>query len=560
MKPLTLSKKIYLSFGVLCVGITALGVVSMIRINDLNDNTAYFAQAIVPSLTSIDKISIYMSDLRRYQFALLGEVRDPSPDYDKINNYTLATTDISNKINNEFINYSKNLNGKYIDRFNTKEEELASYNRLDQMWENYQEISKNFSDEISKNDNKSAKKTLNTTLKIFIKTKMVFDEIRQTNEKMIKSANDMSTKMFYDTLYLVASILAVALALSIGICITLMRNINNSLALISRSTQGVSNGILIPDELCQAIDTGKFADDDIGALANSVKMMKINLGKLVIDIIESTDSLSSASSSMQEVSKRTELGMNSQEQELELLSSAMNEMQCTLQEVAENTENASTSANEASKLSNKGRAVVGHTVDDIRVVSTDIDSASEIIAKLEQDCAEITVVLDVIKGIADQTNLLALNAAIEAARAGENGRGFAVVADEVRTLARRTQDSTATINDIIVQLQGRSKEANSAITQSKVRMDSCVAKSIEAEDNIANVTDSIANISDRNTQIAAATVEQSSVAEELNSSIIKIKDVSSAVYDDLGHAEQASNALSDLVTGLTKLTNQFTVK
>lgn len=501
-----------------------------------------------------------MSDLRRYQFALLGEVRDPSPDYDKINNYTLATTDISNKITNEFINYSKNLNGKYIDRFNTKDEELASYNRLDQMWQNYQEISKNFSDEISKNDNKSAKKTLNTTLKIFIKTKMVFDEIRQTNEKMIKSANDMSTKMFYDTLYLVASILAVALVLSIGICIALMRNINNSLALISRSTQGVSNGILIPDELCQAIDTGKFADDDIGALANSVKVMKINLSKLVIDIIESTDSLSSASSSMQEVSKRTELGMNSQEQELELLSSAMNEMQCTLQEVAENTENASTSANEASKLSNKGRAVVGHTVDDIRVVSTDIDSASEIIAKLEQDCAEITVVLDVIKGIADQTNLLALNAAIEAARAGENGRGFAVVADEVRTLARRTQDSTATINDIIVQLQGRSKEANSAITQSKVRMDSCVAKSIEAEDNIANVTDSIANISDRNTQIAAATVEQSSVAEELNSSIIKIKDVSSAVYDDLGHAEQASNALSDLVTGLTKLTNQFTVK
>ncbi|PSU94294.1 hypothetical protein C0W35_09600 [Photobacterium kishitanii] len=560
MKPLTLSKKIYLSFGVLCVGITTLGVVSMIRINDINNNTASFSQAIVPSITSIDSISTNMADFRRVQFAILGDIMDTTPSEDDLNDDIQAASNLANKISAEFIHYRKNLNGKYVDRFNTKDEELANYEKLNSLWLSYQKNSTQFSSYISNKDIKSAKDSLNGTLNIFEKAKTVVNELRKTNEQMIKSANDMSTDMYYNTLYLVASILTVALALSIGVCITLMRNINNSLALISRSTQGVSNGILIPDELCQAIDTGKFADDDIGALANSVKVMKINLSKLVIDIIESTDSLSSASSSMQEVSKRTELGMNSQEQELELLSSAMNEMQCTLQEVAENTENASTSANEASKLSNEGRAVVGHTVDDIRVVSTDIDSASEIIAKLEQDCAEITVVLDVIKGIADQTNLLALNAAIEAARAGENGRGFAVVADEVRTLARRTQDSTATINDIIVQLQGRSKEANSAITQSKVRMDSCVAKSIEAEDNIANVTDSIANISDRNTQIAAATVEQSSVAEELNSSIIKIKDVSSAVYDDLGHAEQASNALSNLVTGLTKLTNQFTVK
>ncbi|WP_256385120.1 methyl-accepting chemotaxis protein [Photobacterium toruni] len=560
MKPLTLSKKIYLSFGILCIGTIALGTVSMIRISDISDNTASFSQAIVPSITSIDKISTNMADFRRVQFAILGDIMDTSPDEEDLNDDILAARDLANSISAEFIHYRKNLDGKYVNRFNTKDEELANYEKLYNLWLNYKKISTQFSTSISNKDIRSAKDTLNGTLNTFEQVKISLKKLRNTNEKMIKSATNMSTTMYSNTLWLIASILIASLALSIGVCITLMKNINNSLAMISRATKGVSNGILIPDELCRFIDTGMFADDDIGALANSVKKMKMDLKDLVIDIIESTDSLSNASSSLQEVSKRTELGMNSQEQELELLSSAMNEMQCTLQEVAENTENASTSANEASKLSYEGRTVVGHTVNDIRVVSTDIDSASEIIAKLEQDCAEITVVLDVIKGIADQTNLLALNAAIEAARAGENGRGFAVVADEVRTLAQRTQDSTATINDIIVQLQGRSKEANSAITQSKVRMDDCVTKSIEAEDNIANVTDSIGNISDRNTQIAAATVEQSSVAEELNSSIIKIKDVSSAVSNDLGHAEQASNALSNLVTGLTKLTNKFIVK
>ncbi|MBU1311425.1 MAG: methyl-accepting chemotaxis protein, partial [Gammaproteobacteria bacterium] len=180
------------------------------------------------------------------------------------------------------------------------------------------------------------------------------------------------------------------------------------------------------------------------------------------------------------------------------------------------TNGATEDANKAADSSGK---VIRQSMQQINVLAKDISQVVKAISDLEIESRNIVSVLEVIGGIAEQTNLLALNAAIEAARAGDAGRGFAVVADEVRTLASRTQQSTKDIHDMINRLQHGVSKAVSAMDNAKSQVTETEQHASSASSYLDNIVSGIANINDMATQIAAATEQQSTVAEHVNQTV-----------------------------------------
>ena len=353
--------------------------------------------------------------------------------------------------------------------------------------------------------------------------------------------------------------LVIGLALVVALSVVLTRQIRDPLIMLARQAQRIASGDLGRGELQEWIRGNRFNRDELGQLGSAIDRMQGALAELVSEISGSVSQLSSAVEEVSAISEQSAKGMASQQGEVSQVATAMNEMQSTVNEVARNTTDAMGAAKQASRTSTQGNQVVRSAIGSIEQVSRQIEQAGSVVQQLETDSASISMVLDVIRGIAEQTNLLALNAAIEAARAGEQGRGFAVVADEVRSLAQRTQASTAEISKMIEVLQERTAEAGSAMQLSRQQMQESVELAREAGSSIDSINGAVTQITDMNTLIATATEQQNAVTEELNRSIVKIHTAADENAQGVQQTAQACVELSRLATSLHHMTQRFTL-
>ena len=310
-------------------------------------------------------------------------------------------------------------------------------------------------------------------------------------------------------------------------------------------------------DLSQDLEVGRR--DEMGMLQRSMQDMTLSLRQLISGISDGVTQIASAAEQLSAVTAQTSVGVTSQKDETDCVATAMNQMTSTVMEVARNAEEASEAARHADQQARDGDKVVNDAIAQIERLALEVNNSTEAMGKLKLESDKIGGVLDVIKSVSQQTNLLALNAAIEAARAGEAGRGFAVVADEVRGLAQRTQESTEEIEVLIAALQSGTQQVVMTLDASRTLTDSSVELSRQAGSALGHITRTVSTIQAMNQQIAAAGEEQSSVAEQINRSVLNVRDVSEQTAASSEETAASSIELARLGVQLQEMVGKFRV-
>ncbi len=348
---------------------------------------------------------------------------------------------------------------------------------------------------------------------------------------------------------LVVSGITALLVAFIGFMIS--RNITLPLQSLQRKVKSLADG-----ELGITI-SGQSRRDELGDLAREVQVTADHFKDNLQTIDHSSDLINSISQQLSQTSGDVRTVIGRQLDNADTVASAMTEMSASVEEVAGNASSTSEATLAAKSEVENAKQTLEKTSEDIQVLTRQIDQTSSLIETLRQDADRIGSVVEVIGGISEQTNLLALNAAIEAARAGESGRGFAVVADEVRNLAQRTSGSTDEINAIITALQKRAYTAMSEMSTSQQEAQQTVDSAKKTVDRLALVASQVDDVNSMNLQIAAATEEQHSATQEMDRSVIEIRDISQQSAEASELVNEKAQALSVQVNTLRDIVGQY---
>jgi methyl-accepting chemotaxis protein len=370
----------------------------------------------------------------------------------------------------------------------------------------------------AKNQHQQAVARLAGLAQKLARTDQLTDELTRLKLLTMQQALGRAQADYATTRVVLLGMVLAAIALALGLGLTIARLVSRPLAEAVRVLQSVSDG----DFTAQlAVDT----KDEIGQMAKSLNQAVGNMRQALIEVNQASGNVSSASQQLATASQAVASGAQEQASSLEETASSLEEISSTIKQNAENARQASQLAAGSRQAAEKGGQVVNLAVAAMGQINEASKHIADIIATIDE--------------IAFQTNLLALNAAVEAARAGEQGRGFAVVASEVRNLAQRSAAAAKEIKGLIQDSVRKVENGSELVNRSGQTLG-------EIMQSVKRVTDIVA-------EIAAASQEQATGIEQVNKAAMQMDQVTqanSAQTEEISSTAQGLNSNAEELQAL----------
>lgn len=518
---LSMGLKKKLVMGYLFVSAMIIGILGLIGINFMKIKSNY--DSIVSMSNDIQLITQLKSDINgiRASFLRMAISNDPNiwaKQEDVISMYSEKSDENLNRLKN----------GRY------KEKILE----MEKTWLPFKETI--FNELIPLVKSKRINEAMNILGTVQAERSKEFMEI--SNEIIDSARNEFGSKMesinsdIKSTLISVSAIILILFSSAFVLSFLFINKyIINVLSDIRTSAERVSKGDLTVKVEAKTSDEFGYLAQDVTNIIKTIRHVMRSIANKTVHILKDATSLTLYG---KDVSQRVDKDL----ERTTTAATATEEMSATIGDIARNINFASQSAENAMKISLKGKEMISETVTSIDSVNSQIEKASRKVKDLAEFSKKIDEIVLMIKDIADQTNLLALNAAIEAARAGEQGRGFAVVADEVRKLAQRTTNATTEINNILNSIHDGTISATDImdVAVQKVKATSEIAKKLD--ESFIDIYNSFQKVADMVHQIVAATEEQSATVAEISTSL-------SHIAED---AKESSNIVKNMATSFNK--------
>lgn len=314
-------------------------------------------------------------------------------------------------------------------------------------------------------------------------------------------------------------------------------------------------------------------EDEIGTLGNAINKLTSDLGNVIRNILQGTQTLTASSTQMNSTADEMTKNAAGTTQQSATVAAAAEEMATNMRNMAGSTEEMSTNVKTVASAIEEMTASISEIAKNAESSSTVAGQAAHLadvsnqkVTLLGEAATEIGKVIDVIQDIADQTNLLALNATIEAARAGEAGKGFAVVATEVKELAKQSAAATDSIRQRIQQMQGSTTETVNAIGEisTAIKNVNDVARSIAAaveEQSIATkeISRNVAQTASAANTVARGVTESASACQEITRTIASVDEAAKSTAAGATQTKASGGQLLQLASNLQTLVAEFQV-